>query len=716
MIRLTLNTLSTALSSRQTILSCCTPLAVRNAWAPQPENFFYDEDIYVSHKRNGEWTKGTNIGRPVNATGHDATISLTADGKKLYIYRHKKAGGLYVTEFSEEDQKWKEPRAIQKPLNSKFYEASICQSADSTTMFFTSDRPGGFGGRDIYMVQKEGKKWGDPQNLGSNVNTAFDEDAPYFHPDGKTLYYSSNGPNSMGGFDIFVTEMDTSSETGWLGSLNMGTPVNTPDDDIYFVLAANGKSGYYSSGMEGGLGEKDIYHIKFPYYPYPRRYHIVEVAGLVKDVNTLETLNAKVKLVDIETNEVLDSIMTASMDSSQYYFILEPQRTYSLEVSADGYDSANDELTTPELADEDVFLKKNMFLVKPEVPPVVAEEVPNNLPELQHIYYDFDKDKIRSDAADELDRVAELMAQNEDLDVQIMSHTDWYGTYAYNVDLSNRRADQARAYLQRKGVNATRIKTGFFSENQPLETNENDKGRQFNRRSEFRLVRDNDVVLNSVKLRTGVEGVRIDRATPQGEAGFDNPDGLVSGTVAESSSDNADAMTGKDAIKNEWTSSTASGKDALKDAGNSSEGKDALKNEENSSSDAPSAMMAALNELELHHIYYDFDKYNLRQASKAQLDQVLDVLGMYPDLQLEIYGHTDAFGSVEYNQRLSENRAKSAYNYMSSTINDQNQLILNGFSELQPMDDNDSAGGRQNNRRVEFRIVQNGKVLVKSMP
>lgn len=678
----------------------------------KPEIYFYDEDIYVSHKVDGQWGPGENIGKPVNAAGHDATISLTADGQTLYIYRHKKAGGLYVTKFDDVEQKWREPSTVERPLNSKFYEASICQSADSSVMFFTSDRPGGFGGRDIYMVKKEGKtKWTEPINLGATVNTAFDEDAPYFHPDGKTLYYSSNGPGSMGGFDIFVTEFADQDKTAWLEPLNMGSPVNTPDDDIYFVLALDGKSGYYASGMEGGYGEKDIYHIRFPYYPYPRRYHIVEIAGLVQDVQTLDTLKAMVRLVDVETNEVLDSVLTGT-DSSRYYFMLEPQRTYSLVASAEGYNSVSESIMTPVLNEDDVFLEKNMFLVKPTE---VIEEIPRAAVELQHIYYDFDQDFIRSDAADELDRAIELLSQNPDLKVALMSHTDWFGTFDYNVDLSNRRARNARAYLIKKGIAPDRIVLDHFSENRPMETNDNDAGRQFNRRTELRIIRNDEVVLQSVRLRKGVEGIVVDHTSPRGLPGFDNPSGLELNRMVDAGTGESSTSFSPSTSKNDIKTGL-SGKDEIK-AGFES-GKDEIKagNATVNATDDDAAFYKELNALEFRNIYFDFDQFDLRDVSKKNLDVLANYLALHPELSLEIAGHTDAMGSVDYNQALSENRSQMAYNYLQDKGLKNIKLMTKGFSELDPIDTNDNANGRQNNRRVEFRLLRNGKVVAKSIP
>jgi outer membrane protein OmpA-like peptidoglycan-associated protein/Tol biopolymer transport system component len=711
--------INSAFSEHSPVISANDTVLLYTARRPEslganPATHFYDEDIYVSYNRNGSWTEGVNIDRPVNASGHDATISLSADGKNLYLYRHKKAGGLYVTKFNETKRQWDEPRAVQRPLNSKYYEASICQSADSSMLFFTSDRPNGFGGRDIYMVKSTGKNsWSEPINLGPTVNTPFDEDAPYFHPDGKTLYYSSNGPSSIGGFDIFVTEMTSDSATGWLTPLNMGAPVNTPDDDIYFVLSGTGKSGYYSSGMEGGLGEKDIYNIQFPYYPYPRRYHVVELAGLIQDVNTLDTLKAWVKLVDIATDKVLDSVYTGS-DSARYYFILEPERSYSLSVQADGYFPTSERLITPRLSDEDIFLVKNMFLDKPvaKVPPAPTPAIPD----FQNIYYDFDKDFIRDDAAAELDRLVDFLLANPACKVEVLSHTDWFGTYSYNVDLSLRRAKNAKRYLIDHGVQASRVSTGHFSENQPLDSNTDDTGRQYNRRSEFRVYQDQKLLLATKKLRNGVQAVRVDHTTPKGEAGFDNPQESVSTAATSPGTQNDDMPvqipTGKDALKDD---APPTGKDALKDA-TPPTGKDALKNPIDAPVAVEADVMAAVKGLDLHHIYFDFDKSDLRSLSNEQLERVLGVLKQYKDLRIEVYGHTDAKGSVTYNQALSSRRATAAYDYLTRQGADNVEIVLRAESELQPIDSNDSATGRQNNRRVEFTILYKGQVLVKSQP
>lgn len=659
----------------------------------EPDAHFYDEDIYVSKNTGNGWSEGTNIGTPVNSKGHDATISLTADGKTLYIYRHKKQGGLYVTEFDDEGKKWKEPRLVEKPLNSKHYEASICQSADSSKLFFTSDRPGGFGGLDIYMVKKDERgKWGDPQNLGPQINTPFNEDAPFFHSDGRTLYYSSDGPNGMGGYDIFVTEMDATG--AWLPALNMGPPINTPDDEIYFVLAADGLSGYYASGMEGGLGEKDIYQIKFPYFRYPKRYYVIEVVGVVQDVNTLDTLPSIVRLVDTEANQVVDSFETDAA-SAQYNFVLEPERSYSLQVDADGYARVVEEFTAPEIKGDDVTMERNLFVSKPAPPPVVVEA---KKPEIQHIYFNFDKSSLRSDAKDELERVAELLAENESVSVEIMGHTDWYGTYDYNVALSERRTNSAMKYLAAMGL-GDRVKQNWFSENQPIQSNESDEGRQFNRRCEFRFYSDEgDLLFSSVRLRKGVETIDVDHAIPKGAPGFDNPEGLETDGISMVSDDTyeQESQTIQLVAMNEEIVSGP--------AGSVPERAEVA------------AARNAMDDLELQHIYFDFDDFGLKNASETRLEKMVSVLKSNPEYRLLIQGHTDSKGSDDYNQRLSENRCQSAYDYLIDAGVPVEQLALAGYSEALPIASNSDAAGRQANRRVEFELQRKGRTVLRSQP
>lgn len=649
------------------------------------ESGYYDEDIYVSKNQGSKWSAGQNIGLPVNSKGHDATISLTADGQTLYLYRHKKDGGLYRTDFDPAAKQWNEPHAIQKPLNSKYYEASICQSADSSLIFFTSDRPGGFGGLDIYMAKREGKNdWSEPHNLGPRINTPFNEDAPYFHPDGRTLYYSSNGPNSLGGFDIFVTEYD-SAGGDFMMPLNMGSPINSPDDEIYFVLSADGLHGYYTSGKEGGFGEKDIYEIKFPYSRYPKRYYAIEVVGIVQDANTLDTLPSMVRLIDKTLGMAVDS-MEISAAVGKYSFGVEPTRSYSVEVSTDGYDRVQEEFTTPEIKGEDVTLEKNLFVRKARIVADVKEG-----PSLEHLYFDFDKSDLRATAKQELDLAIQLLNQNAQLNIEVLGHTDWFGDYDYNVALSEKRTHAATKYLRDKGVPSDRIIEKWLSETKPIESNEDDRGRQFNRRCEMRFVDSQvgKVAFASVRLRAGSEGPYVDHTKPKGAPGFDFPGAPVSSKLE----DDASVSTATASIdENAKMSSLANAFEAV-DAGTS---------------------FANASGIELHNIYFDFDKSQLRSVAEAELDKLSKLMKSHPSYDLVIKGHTDAFGSTDYNQTLSELRCAEAFEFLSSRGIAVSRMSFSGLSETSPIGSNDTDLGRQSNRRVEFELRDGNKVIYRS--
>lgn len=220
------------------------------------------EDVYVSKYVNGEWEKAVSIGPNINTPKHEATINLSADGQKLLLYKDVNGGDIYVSELKGAE--WGVPVLFDAPVNTSSWEPHACYTSDNRTLYFVSDRPGGFGGRDIYKcLRLPNGKWGAAQNLGSTINTKYDEDGIFIHPDGKQIYFSSKGHQSMGGFDIFTSKIN--DENGnWSAPVNYGYPVNTTDDDVFLITSVDGKRAYFSSDKEGGFGEKDIYLIEFP--------------------------------------------------------------------------------------------------------------------------------------------------------------------------------------------------------------------------------------------------------------------------------------------------------------------------------------------------------------------------------------------------------------------------------------------------------------------
>ncbi len=220
----------------------------------------YYEDIFSSRRDNGQWTDAKNVGKPVNTQFHDSDLALSADGKQLYLYTDENEGDILISEF--ENGKWSLPKPMPFPINTPYHESSVSVSTNGKQMFVASERPGGLGGLDIYLIEMDqAGQWLPARNLGIGINSEWDEDSPHIDNDGNTLYFSSTGHNSMGGYDLFRS-MEMSG--AWSNAENLGVPINTPQNDSYFVSTSDGKRAYYSSVRPGGLGKEDIYVIALP--------------------------------------------------------------------------------------------------------------------------------------------------------------------------------------------------------------------------------------------------------------------------------------------------------------------------------------------------------------------------------------------------------------------------------------------------------------------
>lgn len=227
---------------------------------PDPLGQYY-EDVFMTHKERDGWATPAGIGTNINTNLNDAAIAISNDGQKLFIFRDNgyDGGDIYISTLSGEE--WSTPEKLRGDVNTGAWEGSASLSADEKTLYFSSEMPGGYGGKDLYKatLNPDGS-WGHVKNLGPGINTAYDDDAPFMAPDGITMMYSSKGWNSMGGYDIFRAELNLADST-WGKPENLGYPINTTDDDIYFVLAGDGTKGYYASGKPGGYGLQDIYSV-----------------------------------------------------------------------------------------------------------------------------------------------------------------------------------------------------------------------------------------------------------------------------------------------------------------------------------------------------------------------------------------------------------------------------------------------------------------------
>jgi hypothetical protein len=306
------------------------------------------EDIYVSQKEDGEWLQASNVGQPINTETHDATVSISADGNTMIIYRTNRnltGGDLYISENKRGS--WTKPSKLDKRINSEYQEASASISSDGSTLYFSSNRPGGFGGKDLYRVKRlPNGEWSLPKNMGPNINTPFDEDAPFIDIDNNNLYFASNGHETMGGYDLFRSE-DMGGEI-WTTPENLGYPVNTVEDDIYLSIDAGGKRGYYSSTKSNGFGGLDVYHVEFIY----RQNKNMVVKGEVINASG-EAIKASITVIDEFTNEI-QGVYNTNESTGKYIFVLHPLTPYRAIIEAEGYKSQDDELYFG-IRDEDDF-------------------------------------------------------------------------------------------------------------------------------------------------------------------------------------------------------------------------------------------------------------------------------------------------------------------------------------------------------------------------
>lgn len=307
-----------------------------------PYNRFF-EDVYISKKEGGNWTFPESISPVINTNTHDACVGLSSDGSTMIIFRTTEdltSGDLYLTML--EGENWVVPQLLGEHINSEYSEPSATMSEDGKTIYFSSNRPGGYGGKDIYrVIQFNNGDWSLPQNLGPVVNSPQDEDAPFIHPDGITLYFSSKGHQTMGGYDIFKSVVDPDAEVEYVGQPpkwsqpeNLGYPINSTDDDIYFVLSTDGERGYYSSEKPNGYGGQDIYVIQMP---GTEAKSLVVIKGTILAGNEAP-LRAMVTLSNDE-NGAVEGLYNSNSKTGKYLMVVALEKKYTMVVSAEGYKS-----------------------------------------------------------------------------------------------------------------------------------------------------------------------------------------------------------------------------------------------------------------------------------------------------------------------------------------------------------------------------------------
>jgi hypothetical protein len=334
----------------------------------------YFEDIYISNwdTINKKWADAETVPGNVNTDAHDACTSISPDGKQIYIYKNdirdpeSRGGDIFVSKVVS--NKWKTPEPMGKPINTSFWEGGACISPDGKTLYFISERKGGFGHADIWMVTRLSKtEWGKPINLGAEVNSEFDEVGVFLAPDGKTLFFSSNCKASMGSYDVFKTIFEG---TKWTKPVNIGYPINTVNSDGPLVASADAKTAYIASDRAGGLGGSDIYKIDLS------NYGIFEKDGKKKTNDGLSILKGIVRdgfegsgisSVDIKIMDDAGTLIasTVTNDNGEYFITLKGGITYTLKVSKKGYKVAEEKVDL-KIGKNDTFSLEKQIMISKE--------------------------------------------------------------------------------------------------------------------------------------------------------------------------------------------------------------------------------------------------------------------------------------------------------------------------------------------------------------
>lgn len=467
------------------------------------------EDIFVCYKNGDKWSEPKLISPNVNIKYNDAAASLSPDGKTLFLYYEEGEGDIYTSTRAGDE--WSSPKPLNKNVNTAmFWETCASVTPDGKKLYFASNRPGGIGELDLYVSELDGKgDWGKAVNLGPIINTPNNEDSPFIHHDGITLYFSSDGHPRLGNSDIFVSEYVNNK---WKKPENIGYPLNSWEYDGFFTLSPDKKKGYFSTAKEGGLGDADIYSITFlepKYKPKPKPviakveeakvkpelpkheefvdpeieiHKIAKVVTLLKgkviDERNAAPLSAVISLVDNTTNKVITKI-TSHPATGEFELTIPHGGNYGVATEKTGYLFNSINFNVPQFA-EYQEIDTHIIMVKAEIGSKVV---------LRNVFFDIGKSDLKTESIAEVENIRELLVADKNLRVQINGHTDNLGNAASNKALSLKRATSVVNYLVQHGITANRLTAKGYGSERPIVSNDDEEGgREINRRTEIEII------------------------------------------------------------------------------------------------------------------------------------------------------------------------------------------------------------------------------------
>ena len=412
-------------------------------------------DVYLTklNKKNN-WSAPQIVGEPISGSGNEGSVSLNKRGTTMYLTQckvvKKKSTGCRIYVSKRNGQIWSAPQVLQIKLDSNASIGHPSISNDEKSLIFSSDMPGGYGGKDLWIVNKEKRnKWSAPINLGPAVNTSGDEMFPFLHEDG-TLYFSSSGHIGMGGLDIFKSSVDENQ--AYSSVINLKHPMNSCSDDFGVIIESDGERGYFTSNRKDGKGSDDIYSFELP--PL-----VIFAQGVITDSKTGAIVsNAKIKLIGSDGSEKDIS----SDNSGAYKTRLKPLTSYELIVFKENF-LKNIKTETTHGIDSDKSIRIDF-----QLDPIKKEIV------LPRIEYDFAKYELREKSIKDLDNLAETLKDNPDVKIELKSHTDYIGGKIQNKRLSQKRANECVRYLLEKGISKDRITALGMGESEPYVMDQKD--------------------------------------------------------------------------------------------------------------------------------------------------------------------------------------------------------------------------------------------------
>jgi outer membrane protein OmpA-like peptidoglycan-associated protein len=438
-----------------------------------------EEDLYLASLKDNVWTEPVSISDKINTKENEGTASISADGRTLVFTScggRKSLGSCDLYISYKQGDTWTSPQNLGTNINSPEWDSQPSLSADGRTLYFVSDRKGSLGQRDIWVSKLDSVNvWGKATNLGTPVNTPEDDLSPFIHANGKTLFFASEGHVGMGGLDLYFTENQGNT---WKKPENLGFPLNTFEDQVALFITSDGKKAYYS--LEKSQDEKSrrakIVAIDVPESLQAKFKATSFLKGTVYDAQTKQKLQADIELVALKNNEILGKISSDAQTGS-YTTVLTGGGTYGVFVSKKGYFFKSLNFDFTDKIGSDKILDIPLEPIKKE-----AKEILNN------IFFETAKWDLKPESTTELDKLVVLLKANPNLPIEISGHTDDVGKDTENLILSQKRAKSVVEYLAKKGVNISTVKSEGYGKIRPFLPNNSEENRRLNRRIEVKFL------------------------------------------------------------------------------------------------------------------------------------------------------------------------------------------------------------------------------------